>query len=725
MTERVSIRRRTGAHMRALLLAAAFLSPAPFIMPGVITPAQAQVGIRAEFREALGPYGRWEHHRRWGDVWVPSDVDRGWRPYTVGRWAYTNDWGWYWVSDQPEEVWGWVVYHYGRWVDDADLGWVWIPGDRWAPAWVEWRRGARHIGWAPLPPEEVIVEYRDRPDFWIFCRAQDFTVGNLARVVVPVREYDVFFRDTVVVNRTYEFRNYGYAVDTGIAPNVVAAFVGRPIRTFDVRPLVLAGTARIPGAVEVRNEWLREGRRDEFLRQAAVSETSRTITPANRIPPPQPLAAGERGRLGQNPPRAAQGTSALGQGQPQGTQGRATTPEEQRPGRQPQQGKEFGREQGKQPTGPGARQPQGTQGRATTPEEQRPSRQPQGKEFGREQEQGKQPPGPGARGPQGTQGRGATTEEPRPGRQPQGKEFGGEQGKEQPGVRQAPGTEGRGPTGEERRRARQPQGAFQEQGRGPRGEQRTPGTERRGNVEPRGVEPRGATRGTESRGGALERGPQGRGIEQRPSGTEGRGGELRRENRPAPNAGTERRGLQAGAERRGPEMGTVGRGGGPQGGFERRGGAEARGAGPAGGGGPRVDGGAGPRGGGGPRVEGGAARAAAVVVGQEGAGRGAASSGENPITPRINERAARAACFFARGSYFNARISTEPQHRLYFSPLPHGQGSLRPIFVLRTACRVSAPLARGGETHGSVKSKNRRRKGGDAFGATSPPFRPV
>ena len=57
MTEHVSIRRSAGTHIRALLLAAAFLSPAPFIMPGVITPAQAQVAVRAEFRDALAPYG--------------------------------------------------------------------------------------------------------------------------------------------------------------------------------------------------------------------------------------------------------------------------------------------------------------------------------------------------------------------------------------------------------------------------------------------------------------------------------------------------------------------------------------------------------------------------------------------------------------------------------------------------------------------------------------------
>src|SRR5262249_36184610 len=46
--------------------------------------------IRADFRTALAPYGRWQRHSRWGDVWVPSNRTREWRPYTVGRWVYTD-----------------------------------------------------------------------------------------------------------------------------------------------------------------------------------------------------------------------------------------------------------------------------------------------------------------------------------------------------------------------------------------------------------------------------------------------------------------------------------------------------------------------------------------------------------------------------------------------------------------------------------------------------------
>ena len=84
MAEHALTRRRTGARVRALLLATAFLS-APLIMPGVSTSVQAQVAVRAEFHEALSPYGKWERHFRWGEVWRPAHVSPSWRPYTVGH----------------------------------------------------------------------------------------------------------------------------------------------------------------------------------------------------------------------------------------------------------------------------------------------------------------------------------------------------------------------------------------------------------------------------------------------------------------------------------------------------------------------------------------------------------------------------------------------------------------------------------------------------------------
>src|SRR5690606_3356237 len=87
------------------------------------------------------------------------------------------------------EPYAWAVYHYGRWYDDDRLGWCWVPGRNWAPAWVTWRRGDRHVGWAPLPPEEdgfqlsVSLDFRpeqlDRDD-WFFVPASGFLDADLS-----------------------------------------------------------------------------------------------------------------------------------------------------------------------------------------------------------------------------------------------------------------------------------------------------------------------------------------------------------------------------------------------------------------------------------------------------------------------------------------------------------------------------------------------------------------
>jgi hypothetical protein len=106
---------RLGFRLLAGAIAAAFLTLAP-VPAGTISPAQAQVSLSVQFRSALEPHGRWERHARWGEVWIPANRPRDWRPYTLGRWVYTDDWGWYWIEDQSEAAWGLVTYHYGRWV---------------------------------------------------------------------------------------------------------------------------------------------------------------------------------------------------------------------------------------------------------------------------------------------------------------------------------------------------------------------------------------------------------------------------------------------------------------------------------------------------------------------------------------------------------------------------------------------------------------------------------
>lgn len=285
------------------------------------TPAAAQVeSVAVEFRTALQPYGAFHRIARWGEVWVPN-VAADWRPYTVGRWVYSDDYGWYWVSDAPEAPWGWVVFHYGRWIWIDDLGWAWVPGTQWGPAWVGWRRGEDYIGWAPLPPQDLVVEIRDQPQYWVFCQPADFLVTNISTVFIEPQP--IFLRETVVVNETVLIRDHDFAVNPGIQPAYIAAFIGRPVPEYSVRPHVLAGTVSLPNAIEVTGEDLRSGdfRRD-LMRQTNIRQTN-TIEPARNLSPPQPLGRGEHGRLGDNPPRAAQGFAqerqpgAVGQGSEQ------------------------------------------------------------------------------------------------------------------------------------------------------------------------------------------------------------------------------------------------------------------------------------------------------------------------------------------------------------------------------------------------------------------------
>jgi hypothetical protein len=495
-------------------------------------PLDHQQGtVSAEFRTALEPHGRWQHHARFGDVWVPSNRSRDWRPYTVGRWVYNEDWGWYWAEAQEEADWGWVTYHYGRWIADADLGWAWVAGDEWGPGFVQWRHGGDRVGWAPLPPDDIVVEYRERPDVWMFVRTQDFVAPRLASVILPVRDYPVFVRETIVVNQTVVFREGGrFAVNPGIPAALIAAEVGRPIRTFDVRPRVLAGTAQIPGAIEVRAQDLRTGR---FRAESTVRESRNEIRPTGSRPQLQPLAAGEQGRLGDTPPRAAQ---RLGQQQGQ--------PTHQQPSQLQQQGQQQPPATQQQPSQQqGQQQPPVTQQQGQQQLPQQREQEGRGKQ-GAAQTQGggaaeQREPGQREPGQQGIQ-----TPQQRQGQQPTPQQRQQQQGRsneptETKGPRAPVQSQGRG--SEEQRQQRGAQGREGERAQPPQSRQGTEGqgggrvdtqrplTQQRGSESPRQAQPeRGGNReqGTSGRGGAEARPQQQERSPQRsgPSASEGRGG---------------------------------------------------------------------------------------------------------------------------------------------------------------------------------------------------------
>jgi hypothetical protein len=510
----------------------------------MVTPAQAQASISVQFRTALQDHGRWQRHSRWGEVWIPANAGRDWRPYTRGRWVYTDDWGWYWVEDDAEASWGWVTNHYGRWVYDDELEWCWVPGEEWGPAWVQWRRSDDVVGWAALPPDDAVVEYRESPRFWVFVRGRDFVAPRIANVIVSEREYPVFFRETVLVNRTVVVRDRGprFAVNPGIPAAFIAARVGRPLRTFDVQPRVFAGTAQIRNSVVVREQDLRS--RQTFRSQTTIRETRSEIRPSQQVEPPRALGANEQGRLGDNPPRAARGEQGRPDGREQGTQGRGPTQGQGPEGR--------GRAEPKQ--GPGVDQRQGAEDRRGEP-----------KQKGVDRGEPKQLPGTEGRGrgePKQGVDRGDRGEPKQKGvDRGQQKQLPGTEGRGEPKQKQPPGTEGRGgqpkqQPGIEGRGRGEPKQQLNTEGRG-RGEpKQQPSTDGRGRSEPKQQPNLNEGRGrsepkqqmntprqqlnTEGRGRSEPRQPlstDGRGGGQQP-GAAGRGGEIRQ----APAPRTEGRG---------------------------------------------------------------------------------------------------------------------------------------------------------------------------------------
>ncbi len=253
--------------------------------------------VSDEFVAALAPYGEWRPHPRWGEVWVPFNRPREWRPYTYGRWVYTDDWGWYWISDDEEAHWGWVAYHYGRWVHDPRSGWFWVPGDEWAPAWVDWRRGDDYLGWAPMPPDDLIesVEYIDDPSYWVFIEPRYFTAVRVFTYVLPLERVRPIFHRTILVNRTTRFdgEHRRVAVNSGIAPGIIAAVGHKPIPTYRVRPQVLRHTQGVTGASVVRPlDLIQHGsgggaRRPQF--RTEIQPTSAVIHALPSVPKPEPF----------------------------------------------------------------------------------------------------------------------------------------------------------------------------------------------------------------------------------------------------------------------------------------------------------------------------------------------------------------------------------------------------------------------------------------------------
>jgi len=202
------------------------------------------------FYNELQPYGIWVNYAPYGYVWIPGDVGYSWRPYTRGRWVWT-DYGWTWVST---ERYGWIVFHYGRWGWDGRLGWYWVPDVLWGPAWVAWRWGDAHIGWAPLPPGTNWVPgrgfaYGHRWDIpgrhWNFVRGRDFMDRTVDRWVLPME------RNITIIELTrFEVNIHdrgGRVVDDGVAIDEVRRQTNRTVDRLTLKDATRPGPDREEG----------------------------------------------------------------------------------------------------------------------------------------------------------------------------------------------------------------------------------------------------------------------------------------------------------------------------------------------------------------------------------------------------------------------------------------------------------------------------------------------
>jgi len=230
------------------------------------------------FYDNLASYGNWIQRPTYGWVWTPRVVDNGWRPYQDGRWVWTDQ-GWTWISDEP---YGWATYHYGRWYEDPDLGWSWVPGDQWAPAWVDWQEGDDYVGWAPLPPNYDIAggygggygydsSYRLAPESYVFVQERYFLAPTIVNYVIPRQQVVTIF------GRTRNYTNYrvsnNQVYNQGIPVDRIQRVVGRAVPRYQVADL---------GANDARQRTARiSGNRVEIFRPQ-VQRNVQVAPPASR-----------------------------------------------------------------------------------------------------------------------------------------------------------------------------------------------------------------------------------------------------------------------------------------------------------------------------------------------------------------------------------------------------------------------------------------------------------
>ena len=193
-----------------------------------------RIHAASDFHAPLSSHGAWVEVGSYGRCWRPKGVAVGWQPYSQGRWLHT-DHGWYWESDEP---WSWACYHYGSWAHDPSHGWIWVPGIEWAPAWVYWRAGGGHCGWAPRGPKGVVVA----PASFVFVEAKHFH-EPITPLRLIVKDSKVIDETTEVGRIKFETRNVGnamqkVAINEGPGVDLIQKSTGKAVESVSIRNAV-------------------------------------------------------------------------------------------------------------------------------------------------------------------------------------------------------------------------------------------------------------------------------------------------------------------------------------------------------------------------------------------------------------------------------------------------------------------------------------------------------
>jgi len=251
-------------------------------------PARTSVSVSwSVFYDSLSPYGDWVWFNPHGWIWIPSEMDAAWQPYTNGRWVYTVD-GWTWVSYWQ---WGWAPFHYGRWAWDPHWGWYWVPDTLWGPAWVAWRYGDGYVGWAPLPPGATwhvgvgltLGHTRMRSSSWLFVPQRQFVDHDVRSRIIPPESRQQILGRTRDVTR-YEPGQERQVIERGLPPDQIQRGGGVEIpryRIEDVQKPAPPGDAIDQDAVRIYRPPITRQESPEGAR----GTRSKATQPGNAKPP--------------------------------------------------------------------------------------------------------------------------------------------------------------------------------------------------------------------------------------------------------------------------------------------------------------------------------------------------------------------------------------------------------------------------------------------------------